>query len=47
MGILKALFTNRVRIIKEYRFIEIAEDTASPYIAQKFKEVLDSTKSFG
>lgn len=47
MGILKALFTNKFRIIKEYRFIEIAEDAASPYIAQNFKEILDSTKSFG
>ena len=47
MGILKALFTNKLRAIKEYRFIEIAEDTVSPYMAQQFKEMLDSTKSFG
>lgn len=47
MGILKALFTNKFRIIKEYRFIEIAEDEVSPYIAKNFKEILDSTKSFG
>ncbi len=47
MGLLKALFTSKSRMIREYRFVDISEDAVSPHIAQKFKEMLDSTKSFG
>lgn len=46
MGLLKALLTSKSRIIREYRFVDIAEDNSSPYMAQKFKTMLDSTKSF-
>jgi hypothetical protein len=47
MGLLTALFTSKSRMIREYRFVDIAEDVIAPHIAQKFKEMLDSTKSFG
>jgi len=47
MGILKALFTSKSRSIREYRFVDITEDAVSPHMAMKFKDFLDSTKSFG
>jgi len=47
MGIFDVLFKTKKRVIKEYRFIEIAETIEAPHMAKQFKEMLDTTASFG